>query len=74
VIARPVGGMPEVGADAVLWTQDLDLAVVAELIDVAVRDEPLRTELVGRGRARLAEYSPQRALERLRKAVDAALA
>jgi glycosyltransferase involved in cell wall biosynthesis len=30
VIARPCGGMPEVGGDAVLWADDADTAVVAE--------------------------------------------
>jgi len=50
VVARPVGGMPEVGGDAVLWTEDRDLAVVAELIDLAVRDDELRRELIARGR------------------------
>jgi len=74
VIARPVGGMPEVGGDAVLWTGERDLAVVAELIDLAVRDTSLRAELVRRGNARLAEYAPARVLERLREAVDAAVA
>jgi glycosyltransferase involved in cell wall biosynthesis len=73
VIARPAGGMPEVGGDAVLWVDDGDPAVVAELIDLAVRDDELRAELVARGRARAAEYSPERAAGRLREAVDAAL-
>ena len=74
VIARPVGGMPEVGGNAVLWTADRDLAVIAELVDIAVRDEDLRAELVRRGEARLEEYSPEHALGRLREAIDAALA
>jgi glycosyltransferase involved in cell wall biosynthesis len=69
VIARPVGGMPEVGGDAVLWTEDRDLAVVAELIELAVRDADLRAELVSRGRARLEIYSRDRVLEQLRAVV-----
>lgn len=69
VIARPVGGMPEVGADAILFTDDRDLAVVAELIDLAVRDGALRTELIDRGRARLSRYAPERVLEELRSAL-----
>lgn len=73
-IARPNGGMPEVGGDAVLWTEDRDLAVIAELIDLAVRDQPLRAELIARGRGRLQEFSPERTLAKLRDAVDAALA
>jgi glycosyltransferase involved in cell wall biosynthesis len=73
-IARPVGGMPEVGGNAVLWTADRDLAVIAELLDLAVRDGDLRAELVGRGRQQLDRYAPEVALGALREAVDAALA
>lgn len=72
-IARPVGGMPEVGGDAVLWTDDQDLAVVAELIDLAVRDESLRAELIGRGRARAEAFAPDAVEAQLRAAVDATL-
>jgi L-malate glycosyltransferase len=73
VVARPVGGMPEVGGDAVLWVEDGDLAVVAELVDLAARDVDLRSRLVARGRSRLADYSTEAVLGRLRSAVDAAL-
>jgi L-malate glycosyltransferase len=73
VVARPVGGMPEVGGDAVLWVEDRDLAVVAELVDLAARDVGLRSQLVARGRSRLADYSTEAVLGRLRSAVDAAL-
>ena len=72
VVARPAGGMPEVGGDAVLWTDD-DPAVVAELIRLAVGDSELRAELERRGRERLAEYSPERTAEKVRAAVDAVL-
>jgi glycosyltransferase involved in cell wall biosynthesis len=74
VVARPVGGMPEVGGDAVLWAEDDDLGVVAELIHLAVSDEELRTELISRGRARLEEFAYERTAAKLREAVDAALA
>jgi glycosyltransferase involved in cell wall biosynthesis len=75
VVARPAGGMPEVGGDAVLWTEnrDVDAAVVAELLALAVGDGELRAELARRGRDRLAAYSPERVEERVREAVDAAL-
>jgi glycosyltransferase involved in cell wall biosynthesis len=73
VVARPVGGMPEVGGNAVLWTTDRDLAVIAELLDLAVRDGDLRDALLARGRQRLDEYAPEVALSALRDAVDAAL-
>jgi glycosyltransferase involved in cell wall biosynthesis len=75
VVARPTGGMPEVGGDAVLWTGDgeVDTAVVAELIDLAVRDTELRRELARRGKARLDDYAYERTAEKIRAAVDAAL-
>jgi glycosyltransferase involved in cell wall biosynthesis len=73
VVARPSGGMPEVGGDAVLWTDDDDLAVVAELLDLVVGDEELRGELVERGRVRLQAFAPEAVAGKLREAVDAAL-
>jgi L-malate glycosyltransferase len=72
VVARPAGAMPEVGGDAVLWTDsDPDPAVAAELIDLAVRDGDLRAELARRARARLDAHAWR---EPLRRAVEAALA
>jgi L-malate glycosyltransferase len=72
VVARPAGGMPEVGADAVLWT-DADPAVTAELIDLAVRDGELRAELLRRGHERLAAYAPDVVAREIEAAVEAAL-
>lgn len=75
VVARRAGAMPEVGGDAVLWLDEpVDVAVAAELIDLAVRDGDLRSELARRGRERLEEYSPERTGTKVRAAVDAALA
>jgi len=74
VIARPCGGMPEVGGDAVLWVDDVDLAVVAELLHLAVTDEELRAELARRGRKRAEEFAPERVAEQVRGLIDAALA
>jgi glycosyltransferase involved in cell wall biosynthesis len=73
VVARPSGGMPEVGADAVLWVEDDDLAVVAELLHAAVSDSDLRAELAQRGRARSGTYSGAAAAKALRAAIDATL-
>jgi len=74
VIARRVGGMPEVGGDAVLWVEDDDDdAVVAELIRLATTDDELRSELIERGRARLQEFAPERIEALLRDAIDATL-
>jgi glycosyltransferase involved in cell wall biosynthesis len=73
VIARPVGGMPEVAGDAALWADDPpDLAAVAELLGLATRDGELRTALARAGRARLEEFSRERTEASLRDAVEAA--
>ena len=76
VLARPVGGMPEVAGDAALWVEgaEPDLAVVAELLALATGDDQLRTELAQRGRARLAEFSRERTEGKLRAAIEAASA
>jgi len=71
VIARRVGGMPEVGGDAVLWVEDEDDdAVVAELIHLALSDDELRAELVERGRRRAAAFAPEKVAEQLRNTLE----
>ena len=75
VIARPRGGMPEVGGDAVLWVEDTDdISVVAELLHVAATDAELRAELVRRGHMRAQEFTPEKVTEAVRGLIDAALA
>lgn len=74
VVARPAGGMPEVGGDAVLWVDEpFDPAMAAELMRAAIEDQSLRAELAARGRARLAEYAPERVEERIVSFVRGAL-
>ena len=70
VIARPAGAIPETTGDAALLVEDPDLAVVAELVHLAVTDADLRTKLRRRGEARVALYSPERVADRLREAVE----
>ena len=54
VIARAVGGIPEVTGDAALLLQDSDdAAVAAELVHLAVNDAELRATLRERGAARV---------------------
>jgi glycosyltransferase involved in cell wall biosynthesis len=72
VIARGAGAIPETTGDAAILVEDSDLAVVSELIHLAVTDAELRAELRRRGQARLALYSPGQVAERLREAVEAA--
>lgn len=71
VVARPAGAVPEVAGDAALLVDDPDLAVVAELVHLAVSDAELRAELRRRGDVRLEEYAPERVAARLRAAVEA---
>jgi glycosyltransferase involved in cell wall biosynthesis len=66
VVARPVGGVPEVAGDAALLVEDRDLAVVAELVALAVEDSELRAQLRERGRARLEAFAPAQTAEKLR--------
>lgn len=71
VVARPAGGIPEVAGDAALLVSEgEDLAVVAELVHLAVGDAPLRGELRRRGEGRLAAFAYDRVAERLRAAVE----
>lgn len=74
VVARPAGAMPEVGGDAVLWSDEGDTQMLAELLDLAVSDHALREELARRGRARLESYTYESTAMRVREAVEAALA
>jgi glycosyltransferase involved in cell wall biosynthesis len=70
VVARPVGGIPEVAGDAALLVEDRDLAVVAELCALALEDEELRRDLVARGRARLPEFDAAHVAAKLRAAIE----
>ena len=75
VVARPAGGMPEVGGDAVLWVdEDVDLAVAAELVHLAAGDSELRRELERRAARQVEKFSKERVAADLRAAVEAALA
>jgi glycosyltransferase involved in cell wall biosynthesis len=76
VIARPVGGIPEVAGDAALLLRGHDLegeddgeSVVAELMHLAVGDAELRATLRERGAARVAAYAPAPTAEKLRAAL-----
>ena len=72
VVARPVGGMGEVAGDAILRTDETpDLAVVAELLGLSIRDEELRDTLAARGGARLDGFSRERTEAKLRDALAA---
>ena len=75
VVARPAGGMREVGGDAVLWVdEDEDLSVVAELVHLATSDDSLRSELEQRATKAVERFAPDRIAAEIRGAVEAALA
>jgi hypothetical protein len=61
--------VPEVAGDAALLAGDRDPAVIAELVALAVEDQPLRDELIDRGRARLPAYAPDAAAAAMRAAI-----
>jgi glycosyltransferase involved in cell wall biosynthesis len=71
VIARPVGGVPEVAGDAALLLADDDgESVVAELLALATTDAELRASLRERAAERVAAYAPEPTARKLRAAVE----
>jgi glycosyltransferase involved in cell wall biosynthesis len=75
VIARAVGGIPEVVGDAgILLAGEDDLDVIAELLRICVSDAELRASLAPRAAARLAHYDAERVKARMRAEVEALVA
>jgi glycosyltransferase involved in cell wall biosynthesis len=71
VIARAIGGVPEVAGDAALLLADADDEMVAaELLALAVGDGELRAELRARGAARVAAYAPEQTAQKLRDVLE----
>jgi L-malate glycosyltransferase len=71
VIARAIGGVPEVAGDAALLLADGDgESVVAELLALAVADGELRAALRARGAARVAAYAPKQTAQTLRRVLQ----
>lgn len=74
VVARRAGGMPEVAGDAALWLEDGDdLSVAAELVHLAVTEQPLRATLAQRGAERLGRMSFERTAATVIQTVEEAL-
>ncbi len=70
VIARAVGGIPEVAGDAALLLADTDdESVVAELLALVTTDGELRSTLRDRAATRVAAYAPEPTARALRTAV-----
>ncbi|HEV3229054.1 MAG TPA: glycosyltransferase [Solirubrobacteraceae bacterium] len=74
VVARPAAGIPEVAGDAALLVEPDDLAVIAELIHLAVTDRELRAELARRAQMRLDSYAYERTAQRLRDTLEGLVA
>ena len=71
VIARAIGGVPEVAGDAALLLDDGDdESVAAEALALVVGDAELRAELRERGAARVAAYAPERTARKLRDVLE----
>ncbi|MEA2155221.1 MAG: hypothetical protein QOE11_1361 [Solirubrobacteraceae bacterium] len=71
IVARPVGGVPEVVGDAALLLgADDGEGVVAELLALAVGDAELRAALRERAAGRVAAYAPEPTARTLRAAIE----
>jgi glycosyltransferase involved in cell wall biosynthesis len=71
VIARPIGGVPEVVGDAGLLLGEGDgESVVAELLALVVADGELRAALRERAAGRVAAYAPEPTARKLRAALE----
>jgi glycosyltransferase involved in cell wall biosynthesis len=71
VIARAIGGVPEVAGDAALLLADEDdESVAAELLALVVGDAELCATLRERGAARVAAYAPRQTAQTLRDALQ----
>ena len=71
VIARPVGGVPEVAGDAALLLAEADdESVAAELLALAIWDGELRGVLRERAAARVGAYAPEPTARKLRDALQ----
>jgi len=72
IVARPVGGIPEVVGDAgLLLGPDDGESVVAELLALVVGDGALRADLRARATGRVAAYAPEPTARKLRAALEA---
>ncbi len=73
-IAARSSSLPEVGADATLYFEPHDANALAKLIERVTSNAALRTELVARGRKRVAElrwdHAAEKTLEVLRRAAQ----
>ena len=65
VVASTAGSIPEVAGDGALLVDPLDIDELAAAIERVLSDDRLRHELIGAGRARVAEFSWGATAERM---------
>ena len=68
IVAHAAGATPETLGDAGLLLERKSPEAVATALERVVRDGALRRTLIERGRARLADFAPERVTERLERA------
>ncbi|MDP2902341.1 MAG: glycosyltransferase family 1 protein [Methylovulum sp.] len=73
VITSNVSSLPEVGGDAVLYVNPLDVGEIAAAIDSLAYDRGLRSGLIERGLIQAEKFSPSNHLQRLEKGYQRAM-
>src|SRR5438093_3864132 len=69
IVAHAAGAIPDTLGDAGILLNDKTPEAVAAALERVVGDRELRKGLIAKGRARLAEFTPDRVVERLRDAL-----
>jgi glycosyltransferase involved in cell wall biosynthesis len=69
IVANDAGAIPDTLGDAGILLRDKSPDAVAGALERVVGDRELRRDLIAKGRARLAEFTPERVAERLRDAL-----
>ena len=69
IVAHGAGAIPDTLGDAGILLNDKSPEAAAAALERVVGDRELRRALIAKGRARLAEFTPDRAAERLRDAL-----
>jgi glycosyltransferase involved in cell wall biosynthesis len=65
VITSKSSSLPEVGGDAVLYADPLDVSDIARAIDALATDDELCAELIERGKRQAARFSKERHIAKL---------
>src|ERR1700690_2520079 len=74
VVTSNTSSLPEVGGDAALYADPLDVEGISPLCTRAVEDQALRRDLIERGRARARQFTWRRTAEAVLRVYDEVLA